>query len=491
MPREFSAQVDLSVSAPALLAIAKTTAPRSRKGHLPLEMASSHPTSITITPLPPFKPAVYDRAWASVPHPTLPLIATTHAKEVTIYSLSTLTKHSSLSGGHTRSVRCAAWKPGLAAGKLCLVTGSFDATASLWRYESEARQADEGLEVDVTKQTPKRIQDDDDDESEKSEKDDDWEFTLVLEGHENEIKSVGFAPSGQYLATCSRDKTVWIWEDVGANEGEDEWETVAVLSEHDGDVKAVAWCPDVPGRNSRAKHGADVLASASYDNTVRIWREDGDGEWVCVAVLEGHDATVWGLQWEAKKDNEDFPRLMTFSADATVRIWSLVEEKEEEGPKEGEGGANPFYKTMSGIPNTMRRGLREDWTCTAVLPTAHTRDVYSACWSGESGMIASTGSDGVIAVYGEGEPAAEEEDAVMTSSQDAEPTTTGEVKGNGSQTTPKTWRVLGTVANGHGPYEINHVTWCKRFDPGTDRKGVEEMLVTTGDDGTVRPWQIS
>lgn len=474
-------------------------------------MPSSQPSSITLTPLQPFRPPLHERAWASVPHPTLPLIATTHAKEVTIYSLSTLTKHSALTGGHTRSVRCAAWKPGLAPGKLCLVTGSFDATAGLWRFESspsDSRDADDDdgpLEVDVTTALNKaRIRSDREDadpanDSDKAD-DDEWEFTLVLEGHENEIKSVSFAPSGQYLATCSRDKTVWVWEDVGSSEGDDEWETVAVLSEHDGDVKAVAWCPAVPGRDRRAGNGgADVLASASYDNTARVWREDGDGEWVCVAVLEGHEGTVWGLQWEPSPEGDAFPRLMTHSADGTVRIWSLVEEEEEveEGAKGSEagGGANPFFKSMSGIPNTMRRGLREEWRCSAVLPAVHTRDIYSASWSGASGWIASTGSDGVIAVYAEGAAGSgaeekKEEDVVMAS-PGAESTVTADAKDSGAKAAAGEWRILGTVANGHGPYEINHVTWCKRFDPGTERKGVEEMLVTTGDDGTVRPWQIT
>ncbi|ORY64243.1 WD40-repeat-containing domain protein [Pseudomassariella vexata] len=436
-------------------------------------------STIQLFALPHFKPDLYERAWQSIPHPHAPLIATAHHKSVTIFSLSTLSSHSTLSGGHERSVRSIAWKPYATPNKLCLVTGSFDRTAGLWRWEEEGHSSSDALDITATR----------DSSSDKEDKD--WEFTLVLEGHDSEIKSVAFAPGGQYLATCSRDKSVWIWEDIGASESDDEWETVAVLNEHEGDVKAVAWCPET-NRRDKGRYAPDCLASASYDNTVRIWREDGDGEWVCVAVLEGHEGTVWGIAWEPRPEGTRYPRLMSWSADCTIRVWELKEEDEEE---DKEPQLQYAWGGLRSIPNTMRRSMKDEWECTDILPKAHTRDIYSAAWSQDSGLVASTGSDGILAIYEEeaagpgilnGERHATDAEANAELDGDVPMT-------NRHDATPKKqWYIKTTKPNAHGPYEVNHVTWCKRYDSACppERKGIEEMLVTTGDDGIVRPWQV-
>jgi len=486
-----------------------------------LEAACAWPYT-TITALPALKPDLQERAWQSIPHPILPLLATAHQKSVTIFSLSTLSSHSTLTGGHNRSVRSVAWKPNAGAGQLCLVTGSFDSTAGLWRYDNNKDKGGIGggagaMETEVTSSgTGKRGSGNNGDDQEE-EDEDDWEFTLVLEGHDSEVKSVSFSPAGQYLATCSRDKSVWIWEDVGPGEVDDEWETVAVLNEHDGDVKAVAWCPEIKnsgtGATLSSRYSSEVLASASYDDTIRIWREDNDGEWVCVAVLEGHKGTVWGLQWEPNAAEGRFPRLMSWSADRTIRLWSLKEEPEEEAISAP--APHAWSGALGGIPNTMRRSLKEEWLCTATLPACHEREIYTVSWSTSTGRVASSGSDGKIGIYAEApasifidkdedNAAPETTDAEAAAELDGDIAMGGSSDNNKKQTKlthaqqydhelgSKRWKIIGSREAVHGPYEVNHITWCKRFDKACkpENRGVEEMLVTTGDDGVIRPWRV-
>ena len=120
------------------------------------------------------------------------------------------------------------------------------------------------------------------------------------------------------------------------------------------------------------------------------------------------------------------------------------------------------------IPSTMRPPPSEEkWECTATLPKVHDLPIYSISWSKKTGRVVSTGGDGRIAIY-------EERTKGRTS-------VGGEIE--------REWVLFALFQGGHGPYEINHATWCTRFDAGKKIEG-EEIIVTTGDDGIVRAWAL-
>ncbi|KAI9892157.1 MAG: Cytosolic iron-sulfur protein assembly protein [Vezdaea aestivalis] len=384
-------------------------------------------------------PPTLTRAWHSSPHPSLPLLASTSDKSVRIYSLLNFRQHSLIEGGHKRSVRATAWKPGTAGtGESVLATGSFDASAGIWRrYEKGVRNEE----------------DEDEDEE--------WNFSVVLDGHESEIKSLAWSAGGNYLATCSRDKSVWIWEELDA----DEFETVAVLQDHEADVKCVVWHPE-----------EELLASSSYDDSVRLYKEDMD-DWTCVGLLNGHNSTVWSIDFEpveiglkgeeergkwVERRKASGPRLASASADGVVKIWRRV-------PKEGQ--VTGTKKITSVIRSS---SAEEEWVVESTLPTIHEREIYSVAWSSRSGLIATTGGDGRIVVFGE--QWRDMTDVVMSDDAMEAPEATE-------------WVVMGEIESAHGVFEVNHITWSRRWDRERVSEA-EEILVSTGDDGEVKVWKI-
>jgi WD40 repeat protein len=170
-------------------------------------------------------------------------------------------------------------------------------------------------------------------------------FSVKLSGQENEVKGICFSSSGEELAMCSRDKSIWIYDvsclldrskggsvdfqkvDSGQTEEEGEFvfptspsvvhrpsikgedcECLAVLQGHSQDVKSIQFNP----------HDLHMLVSVSYDDSIKIWRSTCADDWELSETLRGHSGTVWDVAFNPQNPNE----FATVSADGSLKIWS-------------------------------------------------------------------------------------------------------------------------------------------------------------------------
>jgi len=178
-----------------------------------------------------------------------------------------------------------------------------------------------------------------------------FDCIATLEGHENEVKAVSWDISGSLLATCSRDKSVWIWE----MESDNEFECIAVIHSHSQDVKAVHWHPS-----------KEILFSCSYDDTLKIF-QDEDDDWFCAHTLTGHTSTVWDFVFDKTGD-----RMVSCSDDKNLIIWDIKSLKELPKP----------ICTLSGF---------------------HKRTIFSVDWS-INDLIVSGCADDAIRIFSQTSP---------------------------------------------------------------------------------------
>jgi WD40 repeat protein len=123
-------------------------------------------------------------------------------------------------------------------------------------------------------------------------------FTHTLPGHSSWVLSLAFHPSGSLLCSGSKDASIRcapslvhaisflspvlrLW---ALSDGLAFGQCIATLTSHTQAVYCVAFSPS-----------GDVLASGSKDKSVKLWRATSGDAPLCTSTLQHHDATVCSL----------------------------------------------------------------------------------------------------------------------------------------------------------------------------------------------------
>ena len=113
--------------------------------------------------------------------------------------------------------------------------------------------------------------------------------------HQGEVFSVCFSPNEEYIATVLADGTAWLW-DLSGNQ-------IVEFKGHQSEVYSVSFSPN-----------GKYVATASADGTAQLWDLSGNQ----IVEFKGHQAPVYSVSFSP---NGDY--LATTSADGSTRLWDL------------------------------------------------------------------------------------------------------------------------------------------------------------------------
>ena len=243
-------------------------------------------------------------------------------------------------------------------------------------------------------------------------------------GHEGDVRSVAFSPAGDVVASASRDNSVRLWKSATGR-------SFRALKAHTDGAWSVSFSPD-----------GNVLVSAGGDQQIRLW-DVKTGR--VLAALTGHESTIHRAVF--LPDGRTLASAGSF--DRTARLWDVATRR-----------------------------------CRATL-AAHADAVLSVAFSPDGRTVASTGYDGVIHLWRSA--SGDHLDAIRTEtgplrclafSPDGRLLATGGDDGRVRLWKWGTGQMATVLGGGEG------AVCCLGFSPDA------RELATAGHDGKIRRWPI-
>jgi WD40 repeat protein len=191
--------------------------------------------------------------------------------------------------------------------------------------------------------------------------------------HTHQVHSVAFSLDGKTIASASADNTIKLW----SLDGKDQ----KTLGEHKDGVFSVAFSPE-----------GQMIASASADNTVNLWSVDGK----LLRSLK-HMAVVFSVAF-----SPDGKTIASASADNTVNLWSIDGKPLRSLPQNAPVISVAFSPDGKTIASGCWDNTVKLWSVDGKLLNTfkgHTDKVSSVAFSPDGKTIASASYDNTVKLW--------------------------------------------------------------------------------------------
>jgi len=197
----------------------------------------------------------------------------------------------------------------------------------------------------------------------------------TITGHLSGVNSVAFSPLKSLIASASADNTVKIWFQDG--------KFFRTLSEHNDVVNSVTFSPD-----------GTTVASASQDKTVKLWTVDG----IKKLTLLGHTDVVNSVAF-----SPNGRRIASGSTDKSIKLWNregqLLKTLFGHNDAVLQIAFSPNGETLASVSSDKTIKLWNQNGKNILTITGHRDAITSIAWSNDGQIIASASLDNTVKLW--------------------------------------------------------------------------------------------